>query len=569
MIINSPRALSFLIGLALVCGFAPGLALSDSDSNDSIEMIAGDVTGFGGAIHPTNITMLQLFLRSPEDNPVDLTHTSFYLSTPSGISQLTPASDFSGLLTPGRWNISPNGRSPIIQAGEIGTIYIMPESPITPGSRISITVDTGIFAPVSLGLTVPSLVSQVTPLLKSSADPVYDFESFGNVYGYDSHESGKVSQIEVPFRLTAGHAPVNMSNCLMVTSNASTQMILQYDQSGSSGLWNKTCLFCDSDNLLEEGELWVLNLHLSHPFRGGDSAHLQIIPVDSESAVIAGSVPLFAENTTQLSLSIPSTNHPVALIHEERAMELVGAVYGVVQDARLQKILLHLSLADGGNPVDLTNVKFSYSTNESTEWLNYSAESASQGEWNVSGILAGDSDKILTNGEIVDITLVPKNRIISGGLFTLQLLPDTGRGYYLNGYFSDEGTNTTLLYPGSYLEPQLVLSGYIYGTIESAKLSKIKIYLINPEGFLPLNLSKAEFLWSSTNQMLPVRLVSDIPDGKILASGDTYGVNLTIGSGQGRISGGESFTLEIMPDVGSSTIISKTLSSGYVGGVIY
>lgn len=113
----------------------------------------------------------------------------------------------------------------------------------------------------------------------------------------------------------------------------------------------------------------------------------------------------------------------------------------------------------------------------------------------------------------------------------------------------------------------LVLDGQLYGTMTSGVLSEIKFYLAIPEGGQPQKLSDVSFLLTVNNGD-----VDDVkgsasfdPSTDVLAAGDR--VQVTIQGITGPQAGG-SFTLEIKPKVGASTLVAKTLATGYNGGVI-
>ncbi|MCA1916272.1 flagellin [Methanospirillum hungatei] len=115
----------------------------------------------------------------------------------------------------------------------------------------------------------------------------------------------------------------------------------------------------------------------------------------------------------------------------------------------------------------------------------------------------------------------------------------------------------------------LVLDGQLYGTMSGSPsaLTTIKFYLAIPEGGQPQKLSDVSFLLTVNNGA-----VNDVkssatfnPSTDVLAAGDR--VQVTLASLSGPQAGG-SFTLEIKPKVGASTLVAKTLATGYNGGVI-
>ncbi len=106
----------------------------------------------------------------------------------------------------------------------------------------------------------------------------------------------------------------------------------------------------------------------------------------------------------------------------------------------------------------------------------------------------------------------------------------------------------------------LVLDGQLYG--EDSTINSLTFYLAIPEGGQPQKLSDVTFLY--TKQGNAVSTLTNSKTGLLQAGGRTkFVLSLTSGVGPGQ-----SFTLEIKPKVGASSLVSKTLSSGYGGGVI-
>lgn len=115
----------------------------------------------------------------------------------------------------------------------------------------------------------------------------------------------------------------------------------------------------------------------------------------------------------------------------------------------------------------------------------------------------------------------------------------------------------------------IVLDGQLYGTMNpttNGVLTKLKFYLSIPEGGQPQKLSDITFLLSVNNgDVSPVTTKTFDPNDDVLAAGGKVQVELTISGGPAA---GGSFTLEIKPKVGASTLVAKTLATGYNGGVI-
>jgi len=122
----------------------------------------------------------------------------------------------------------------------------------------------------------------------------------------------------------------------------------------------------------------------------------------------------------------------------------------------------------------------------------------------------------------------------------------------------------------------IVLDGQVYGTMakttgDTYLLNTLSFYLAIPEGGQPQKLADVAFLWTQNNGGVKAIGADNITfDGasagsNVLAAGNR--TNVVISNLTGPEAGG-SFTLEIKPKVGASTLVAKTLATGYNGGVI-
>jgi archaeal flagellin FlaB len=112
-----------------------------------------------------------------------------------------------------------------------------------------------------------------------------------------------------------------------------------------------------------------------------------------------------------------------------------------------------------------------------------------------------------------------------------------------------------------------VLDGYLYGSYNSG-LTALTFYIKIPEGGETIQLTQLSYLYGKNNQVSAPVIPSQGSSGS-LAPGDR--TKVVIG-GTTALTGpkaGSVFSLEIKPRVGASTLIQRTLSSGYTGGVIY
>lgn len=110
----------------------------------------------------------------------------------------------------------------------------------------------------------------------------------------------------------------------------------------------------------------------------------------------------------------------------------------------------------------------------------------------------------------------------------------------------------------------IVLDGQVYG--DKTTIEKLTFYLSIPEGGQAQNTAQIDFLY--TKQGSKVETVSSGLNG-LLQPGDRTKIELDLSKKTIKGPGpGQTFTLEIKPKVGASSLIQKTLSSGYNGGVI-
>ncbi|QXO93547.1 flagellin [Methanospirillum purgamenti] len=119
----------------------------------------------------------------------------------------------------------------------------------------------------------------------------------------------------------------------------------------------------------------------------------------------------------------------------------------------------------------------------------------------------------------------------------------------------------------------LVLDGQLYGNYDSTDgdVDTIEFYLSIPEGGQPQDIGEVVFVYS---------LEGGIGEERTLGTGITIDPALTndilVPTEKVKVTltptdtpvPGETFTIEIKPKIGASTLIAKTLATGYTGGVI-
>ncbi|KAF5083732.1 Archaebacterial flagellin [anaerobic digester metagenome] len=121
----------------------------------------------------------------------------------------------------------------------------------------------------------------------------------------------------------------------------------------------------------------------------------------------------------------------------------------------------------------------------------------------------------------------------------------------------------------------LVLDGQLYGNYDSTdkEVKSIDFYLAIPEGGQPQSLSEVVYVYS-LNGGADTEYTSggsgigyeNKPGDSILKPTEKIKVTLTPAGKEPAP--GNSFTIEIKPKVGASTLIAKTLATGFSGGVI-
>jgi len=109
----------------------------------------------------------------------------------------------------------------------------------------------------------------------------------------------------------------------------------------------------------------------------------------------------------------------------------------------------------------------------------------------------------------------------------------------------------------------VVLDGYLYGSYASSSLSGLTFYIKVPEGGETVKLSQITYLYGKNNAVATG--IGATYTGVSVSPGARTKITMTT-TGP---TAGSSFTLEIKPQVGASTLVQRTLSNGYMGGVIY
>lgn len=107
----------------------------------------------------------------------------------------------------------------------------------------------------------------------------------------------------------------------------------------------------------------------------------------------------------------------------------------------------------------------------------------------------------------------------------------------------------------------MVLDGYLYAS--QSTFTSLTFYLKVPEAGEAQQLSKVSILYSRGGAVGTAR--SFTPTSGILKPGERTKIRLTVDS----TGPGSTFTVEVKPQTGAPSIIQRTLSSGYSGGIIF
>ena len=111
----------------------------------------------------------------------------------------------------------------------------------------------------------------------------------------------------------------------------------------------------------------------------------------------------------------------------------------------------------------------------------------------------------------------------------------------------------------------LVMEGYIYGTYTNG-IDTIGMTLAVPEGGNPQDLSKIKLVWNIKGQS-PVELQHGLT-GILTDKQKRFVSGIPIPTGNRPI-GGETFTLQIMPENGAPCLLTRDVPAGYTGGILH
>jgi len=116
----------------------------------------------------------------------------------------------------------------------------------------------------------------------------------------------------------------------------------------------------------------------------------------------------------------------------------------------------------------------------------------------------------------------------------------------------------------------LVIDGQLYGDMDGTYtyLNVITLYLSIPEGGQPQDLGDVSFIITVQGAIIDDATIIKTGNSGVLQPGDREEITLEFDTDSDGPEAGQSFTIEVKPRVGASSLITKTLSTGYNGGVI-
>ena len=112
----------------------------------------------------------------------------------------------------------------------------------------------------------------------------------------------------------------------------------------------------------------------------------------------------------------------------------------------------------------------------------------------------------------------------------------------------------------------LIVDGMIYGSYASSLLQQIYFYVKVPEGGETQDLRYVSYLWTKENLAVTTGATVSPSSGQINPGGR---IKVTISPPAGyKPAAGQKFAFEMKPKTGASSLVTRTLSDGYSGGVI-
>ncbi len=236
----------------------------------------------------------------------------------------------------------------------------------------------------------------------------------------------------------------------------------------------------------------------------------------------------------------------------------------------LTELSFQIAIPDNGEPQYLPRVSYLWSVGSLDPVMVLPANPASG---------------TMKPGETHDVTLlIPVNlQPRAGERFSLEIRPPSGTPAFFSTTLPDTYSGGIIINPmktrdssassgagsgsspGSGSSSTMTLDGAVSG-FYSHELEELSFTLRSPTTGSPQDLSRISYLWSAGGGE-PVKITRVHPSSGTINPGEQQLVTISIPETH-RPAGGESFTLEIQPDTGSSLVVKRDLSSAYKGGII-
>ncbi|MFH0967628.1 MAG: tetratricopeptide repeat protein [Methanobacteriota archaeon] len=328
--------------------------------------------------------------------------------------------------------------------------------------------------------------------------------------------------------------------------------------------------------LILVGLIAIYVLFISSFLGGGDISTQQPTPLPTPE-IIPFVTPEVAPSSSNNSLNSSDQNATASndLVatpdilpsQPESSIIITGDLIGKYYNG-LSEVTFPIGIADGGIPQYLPRVNYLWSVGTMDPIQVLPANPAS-------GTMKPGKTQLVTiqiplnqqprAGENFSIEIRPASGAPTS--FVASLPSDYNGGIIKNPAYQKTGSSSqsVSVLPSNSTDANLILDGSLSGYY-SNELEQLTFTIRTAATGTPQDLTRITYLWNiGTNA--PVQISKINPSSGTINPGERQLITLTIPE-DNRPLAGESFTLEIKPDIGQSIIEKKTLSSGYKGGTI-
>jgi flagellin FlaB len=134
-----------------------------------------------------------------------------------------------------------------------------------------------------------------------------------------------------------------------------------------------------------------------------------------------------------------------------------------------------------------------------------------------------------------------------------------------SGFFASAKTQEATAAGIKQTTSNVIIDGYLYGTMDSGKLKSLNFLISVPEGNEPSSVDGILYVYSHSGNA-PQEIHAFYPNGEREVSANRT-VEVVLDNLGGPEPGG-TFTLELKPRFGSSLFLTRKLADGYTGGVL-